>query len=411
MESVNKYWFYLEPYCFIFKTENEYVVYNTLNSSYLRVPEAPLISDIMSILDDASNGYCIVLDETQVAEPSFVKFVKQVKDTFSGGLVNANSENSKPFIFKPVLFLNTNIRKAKEKDFSFLGERILENLNEVSMYLPNACKENCEGCTSYYKQMLHCTCFSAENMSIANYLSLILDLNSSGVKKVNILGGDLLNNEYFLDLLPTLNGCNFKRVYHLYINNLEETYKELLNDDIELVVSIHSGFDKELVETWMNSFSSYNVLWKFVILSEVDILKMESLNVPSFVRMEVKPFYTGKNLSFFKENIFCSLEDIISEPISRKTIFRRQTLNEYFFGKLVFLPSGNVYANLNCRMIGKYPQSSLKKLVFEELTNSTAWFLLRDKQPCDKCLNKYLCPSVSDYELVIGKDNLCLLEE
>ena len=86
-------------------------------------------------------------------------------------------------------------------------------------------------------------------------------------------------------------------------------------------------------------------------------------------------------------------------------------MNENFFGKLTIVPSGEVYANVNCKPIGVYPQDSLKKLVFEELVHSTAWFRLRDKQPCSGCANKYLCPSVSNYELVTGKDNFCFVKE
>lgn len=50
---------------------------------------------------------------------------------------------------------------------------------------------------------------------------------------------------------------------------------------------------------------------------------------------------------------------------------------------------------------------SLGEIVFNELENSKSWLLLRDDGLCEKCENKYLCPSVSNYELVIGELDLC----
>lgn len=412
MRNINKYWFYLEPFTFIFKSNNRFVIYNTLNSSYLKVPENPLLSKIMLLLDDASNGYCIVLDEEDVSDPLFNQFSVQVKQSNSGNLVVAESDISKPFIFKPILFLNTDIRKVKEEDIGFLGVRLLENLNEVSIYLPGICYLNCSNCKYYYKQMLHCTLQDEKKLSVVDYLSLLLDLNASGVKKVNILGGDLLKNEYLEDLLPTLIDCKFKKCFHVHFDNLNESYRGLLKtEDTGLVVSVHSSYSKENITTKMNMFSDANVVWKFLVSSEEDLQNINCLDIQPTVKMELTPFYTKQNLPFFVDNVFYTLNDLLTEPVSSKTIFRRQTLNENFFGKLTFLPTGEVYANLNCDKVGKYPEDSLKKLVFEELTNSTAWFRLRDQKPCNHCFNKYICPSISNCELVMGRDNLCLIEE
>lgn len=411
MENILTYWFYLEPYTFIFRSENKFVLYNTLNSSYIEAPASQSVTDMMNLLDDASNGYCIVLTEEQIKEPAFHQFAMKVRDTFSGDLVESESDTKKPFIFKPVLFLNTDIRKAKEEDFSFLGERVLENLNEVSVYLPGKCNKKCKDCKSYHKQMLHCTQFEDIPMTVSNYLSLLLELNSSGVNKVNILGSDLTENEYLADLYPTLSGCKFKKVFYVDFVSFTDKCIEWLKDDTSMLcITVHTGYDQNELETQMNRWGSYNILWNFVVTSDVDLNNCEALNIPVSAQTGLIPYYNGSNLQFFRENIFSSIEDIIAEPVSKKTIFRRQALNENFFGKLTLLPSGEIYANLNCSPIGKYPFDSLKKIVFKELTGSTAWFLPRDQEPCASCVNKYLCPSISNYELVLGKHNLCLIE-
>lgn len=53
-------------------------------------------------------------------------------------------------------------------------------------------------------------------------------------------------------------------------------------------------------------------------------------------------------------------------------------------------------------------EEKINELVFKEMKNGKAWFLTRDEvSPCKDCLFRYLCPSPSNYELVIGKPNLC----
>ena len=412
MEVEQKYWFYLEPYTFIFQVEGNAVIYNTLNSVYLVVPNDTFTLEILNQLNDTSNGYCLILDEEQLSNTVFKQFVQKVQASFSGGFVVAESKTSKPFLFKPMLFLNTNIRKSQEEDLLFLGERVLEHLNEVTLYLPeikeHSYKSKYADC---YKQMLHPISWEGECLKVSDYLSFLLDLNASGVSKVNILGGDLIRNEYFSDLYPTVVGCKFKRSYYVLFEDLSEKCKDWLSEDnTEMTVLVHSGFDQKQIKEWVHFFLSSNVIWQFVISSEKDVQEVELLDFPVTVRIELKPYYTGNNMTFFERYIFSSLEDIIAEPLSKKTIFRRQVLNENFFGKLTMFPSGKVYANVNCNPIGYYPQKSLKELVFEELTHSSAWFRLRDQQPCVKCVNKYLCPSISNYELVMGRDNLCTVK-
>ena len=109
MGNTKKYWFYLEPYTFIWKQECKFVVYNTLNSTYLHAPETPLVSEVLASLEKASNGYCLVLKEEQALDPVFHNFALQVRNSFSGDLVETKSDTSKPFLFKPMLFLNTKL--------------------------------------------------------------------------------------------------------------------------------------------------------------------------------------------------------------------------------------------------------------------------------------------------------------
>ena len=129
-----------------------------------------------------------------------------------------------------------------------------------------------------------------------------------------------------------------------------------------------------------------------MILSEEE--DIEKLKYSSDMNIELMPWYNGSNMNFFKKYVFNTFGDIISNPVSKQKIFRRQVLNENFFGKLLIYPDGIVHANANFPSIP-----------------SSAWFLTRDRSSgnCKNCINRYLCPSISNYEIVAGIDNMCYL--
>ena len=74
------------------------------------------------------------------------------------------------------------------------------------------------------------------------------------------------------------------------------------------------------------------------------------------------------------------MQDILAIPIDRKTIFRHKALNDIFFGKLTIFPSGEVYANVNYPALGNIQNSSLKELVYKELTEGNAWLKVRSNE-------------------------------
>ena len=147
----------------------------------------------------------------------------------------------------------------------------------------------------------------------------------------------------------------------------------------------------------------FSILWNAIVTSETELLAMQQLEGA----VNIVPYYNGNNEDFFKEYVYNDLESILEYPIDKQTIFRRQTINENFFGKLFILPDGEVHANMNCASLGNIKELSLSEIVYKEMTQSSAWFKLRDKGKCRNCINKYLCPSISDYELTLQKYDLC----
>ena len=409
-----QYWFYLEPYTFLFRTKDEAVVYNTLNGAYLPCPPAPEIEKIVDAWDDAANGYGIALDEDDWENGTVQAFVQAVRESFSGDYIPYTPEKAKPYLFKPTLFLNTEIQAKNEGDNRAFGEHVLQNLNEVSLYLAADCPKRCENCAAYARQLNHCALWREESLSLDDYTQLLRQLQLVGVRRLNLsAGGDPLRNETFRTLLTRFADSTFRK--HVWVENefLNDNYLKLAeetNSLLEVTVSL-SRQD----HTWTDRFSRYNcpyVHWKLIVTSEEELAYLEQLDLPEEASLQLLPFYTGRNLQFFYDHVFNRREDILAEPIDRKTIFRRRTLNENFFGKLVITPSGNILPHTGAAPLGNIKEMSLKKAVYKEFTEGHYWLKTRRTvHPCRSCINRDLCPSLSGYELAIGKMDLCRLTE
>lgn len=409
-----QYWFYLEPYTFLFRTKEEAVVYNTLNGAYLPCPPAPEIEKIVDAWDDAANGYGVALDEDDWENETVQAFVQAVRESFSGDYIPYTLEKTKPYLFKPTLFLNTEIQAKNEGDNRAFGEHVLQNLSEVTLYLAADCPKQCEACTAYVRQLNHCTLWGEESLSTDDYTRFLKQLQLVGVRRLNLsAGGDPLRNETFRTLLDNFTDSTFQK--HVWLED------EFLNDDyLRLAEKTDSLLEvtaslSRWENTWVDRFTRYNrpfVHWKLIVTSEEELAHLEQLDLPEEASVQLLPFYTGRNLQFFYDHVFNRQEDILADPVDRKTIFRRRTLNENFFGKLVITPSGNILPHACAAPLGNIKEMSLKEAVYREFTEGNYWLKTRHTvHPCRSCINRDLCPSLSGYEWAIGKMDLCRISE
>jgi pseudo-rSAM protein len=118
------------------------------------------------------------------------------------------------------------------------------------------------------------------------------------------------------------------------------------------------------------------------------------------------PLYDNENLSFFESNIFIDKDELAQIKLSKDEVFMRQSLNIGDFGKLTIMPDGMVYANVYYSPLGSINHSPYS-IVYKEFTEGQSWFRFRDQEPCSDCMYQWLCPSPSNYEMVMGRPNLC----
>ena len=194
--------------------------------------------------------------------------------------------------------------------------------------------------------------------------------------------------------------------------NKEDLKQLLTNPQFSIMIMVHLPVDYEELNSYINLFNEYNITWSLIASNKNDVIFLSKNNLGKFTNVDYIPWYTGDNMDFFKEYIYNDFKDIIEQKNTKQHIFRKQILNDNLFGKLTIFPTGEVYSNVNFPTIGNIQDQKLSEIVYSEIENYfKPWFFTRDYVSCKNCVNKYLCPSISNYEIVANEYNMCYLNQ
>ena len=408
------HWFYLESYTFLFYSKNQYVIYNTLNSTYIDCSlYGKTINTVLSILHNTNKTYCVGIYEYQLRDSQFTEFIKKIRNTFSGDIIK-NIRGIPPFISKPILRILHHPNNPKTKEYNLLGENALFHLHEVTFYLENQGFDLNPMYKDSYKQFLYPTYTEKQKLSHAKYLEIIEQLSICQIDKINIIPATIEKKELFSYLLSLSRQYSIKTQiilpYKKY--NKEDLKQLLINPQFSIMIMVHLPVDYEELNSYINLFNEYNITWSLIASNKNDVIFLSKNNLGKFTNVDYIPWYTGDNMDFFKEYIYNDFKDIIEQKNTKQHIFRKQILNDNLFGKLTIFPTGEVYSNVNFPTIGNIQDQKLSEIVYSEIENYfKPWFFTRDYVSCKNCVNKYLCPSISNYEIVANEYNMCYLNQ
>lgn len=408
------HWFYLESYTFLFYSKNQYVIYNTLNSTYIDCSlYGKTINTVLSILHNTNKTYCVGIYEYQLRDSQFTEFIKKIRNTFSGDIIK-NIRGIPPFISKPILRILHHPNNPKTKEYNLLGENALFHLHEVTFYLENQGFDLNPMYKDCYKQFLYPTYTEKQKLSHAKYLEIIEQLSICQIDKINIIPATIEKKKLFSYLLSLSRQYSIKTQIILpYKKYNKEDLKQLLtNPQFSIMIMVHLPVDYEELNSYINLFNEYNITWSLIASNKNDVIFLSKNNLGKFTNVDYIPWYTGDNMDFFKEYIYNDFKDIIEQKNTKQHIFRKQILNDNLFGKLTIFPTGEVYSNVNFPTIGNIQDQKLSEIVYSEIENYfKPWFFTRDYVSCKNCVNKYLCPSISNYEIVANEYNMCYLNQ
>ena len=408
------HWFYLESYTFLFYSKNQYVIYNTLNSTYIDCSlYGKTINTVLSILHNTNKTYCVGIYEYQLRDSQFTEFIKKIRNTFSGDIIK-NIRGIPPFISKPILRILHHPNNPKTKEYNLLGENALFHLHEVTFYLENQGFDLNPMYKDCYKQFLYPTYTEKQKLSHAKYLEIIEQLSICQIDKINIIPATIEKKELFSYLLSLSRQYSIKTQIILPSkkHNKEDLKQLLTNPQFSIMIMVHLPVDYEELNSYINLFNEYNITWSLIASNKNDVIFLSKNNLGKFTNVDYIPWYTGDNMDFFKEYIYNDFKDIIEQKNTKQHIFRKQILNDNLFGKLTIFPTGEVYSNVNFPTIGNIQDQKLSEIVYSEIENYfKPWFFTRDYVSCKNCVNKYLCPSISNYEIVANEYNMCYLNQ
>lgn len=378
-KEITNYWFKIEPYVHISIVNSNVLLYNTFDGSFIESKDIEIVKLLKETLLKENCGVVLLTAERYNLD-NIRKFIMELRAKYMGDIIDIELSKSKPVQIMPFTSLVNTQELFKKQNFP-TGKKILEYLSEISIYV--------------------------------DYNTNIMDLNSflkslPNISTVNIIGNlkDVANYKELLlvlDQFPSLKKitCNYSNVISLqpeFVNNF--SYSILINYPIDiskwnysrrLLLNQSIPFECIFEVTSMDNYSQIN---KFI--EEFGIEKHQ-----------LKPVYTGDNIDFFKENVFLTKDDILSTPLSISDFFINQSMNIFDFGKIAIMSNGDIYANVNYPILGNIHTHSIYEIISKELEEGRSWLRIRNQAPCNTCLYQWFCPSPSNYEIAIGRPNLC----
>jgi pseudo-rSAM protein len=379
MQTAIDYWFTIEPYVFVGLTNKCVLLYNTLDRAIIESDKTEVIELLRETLQEESCGVVLLTNE-QYKQKNINDFICELREKYMGDTIDVALSKGKPVQLLPYFNFPDKLEIYKKHNFSPL-KNILENLSEISIHV--------DATTDLTK--------------LIPYLKSI-----PGNPTFNIIGNveDVTNYSELISyfdqyLFPKNLLCSYKNVITLQPN---------FENNFSYRISVHFPIDMQL---WNHSRrillnQTLPVEYVFDVSSEEDNQQVEQF-VEQFQieKYRLNPIYTGDNIRFFEKNVFLTKEDILSASMSIKDFFSRQSMNLYDFGKINIMPNGDAYANLNHPALGNIYTDNIYEIVHREVETGKSWFRIRNLAPCNVCVYQWLCPPPSNYEIAIGRPNLC----
>lgn len=410
LDKKNKYWFYIYPYIYKTRKGDKILLYNTQNGLHLQ-SENPIFLNLIDEVEKKTNLGVTYLCAEYLKDTDCYRLIQQAISLKIAGVKRITDEAKKPIVLVPILNLLSDIEKMEGDNTSLIGYKLLTYLTEINIYINNECNQGCLYCKSYHKQSKFCT--SDEKQSILGpdiIKSLLEQAKYTSLSRINILGGNIFLYSDWIKLRQVLKKYDCEFHFWIHYKNLGDEKNTLtgINSNDKLDILINFPLDEEVLSNLICQHNNDHTLFHFIVENEMHYNLINTLTDKYELKnSKIVPHFTGENYMFFQNNIFIEEEDIFSEHIIQRQIFCNQKLNSNNFGILNIMPNGDVKSNINEGVLGNIYNDLLSKIIYEELTKNTAWRKIRNDKPCNNCLYQFLCPPISNYELAIGKPNLC----
>ena len=374
---------------FLWIDHDRCVLYNTEQNTSLVYPLCPEIRDLCNQWQIIENLYVAKKngDQRTRAENFFFKEI----ETRNLGVLEDDLTNN--ISFPPLLKIDHSIESINRFELNAKHTDVLGYLMSLKVFLGG----NAEN-SGLSRQVMY-PMSSKIRLDDSRLLSFINKCDKLTLFHIDLVISEW-NRDHIFQFASRLNGIKERiRFYFAHpdpgFNN--EIIDYLVNEGYALTqVCLHNA-DQETA-----SHITKNRNYLLLVRDEEDVNFWEaSFGEKSVAHYELKPV-ADNNLAFFQKDVFLSEEDILSQKLSKKDIFRHQALNVNQFGTLYVFPDGTIHPAPDAPVIGTL-EDSVHEIIIRELEENHAWRQTRDLMtPCKNCLYRYLCPSPSVYERIFG---------
>lgn len=414
-----QWWLSIETYVHIsLKKGAALLLYNSLSGEALEYPGDGKVSALVKRLKSPKNLRVISLTGKELKDPVVKQFVEDLRKHFMGDLIDKSYSEAKPIQMIPITKVHRDVNLLKSQKTRSVGEGLLENLNQMSLYINNECGQNCPVCPQAYRQFHCCTIKmnGKSELDIAKIENMFGEISSQPPASLNILGGNIFTYPEFIKLTTMVNSfpqvfyyCNYFNMHRApaYLNHINPA-----SSSLKILVPL--PIDEDALKKTLEIVGNSNLDSTFVfIVQSVGEFEQASAAIDSLGldNCDFQPFFNGKNLDFFREGVFASKEEILGAKPGMNDIYANSLINGLNFGGLTVLSNGHVYANVNASRLGILGKDSIYDILYKEMYHGKSWRRIRKNlEPCKRCTFEALCPPVSNYTYAIGRNNLCHME-
>ncbi|EXY58910.1 TIGR04150 pseudo-rSAM protein, partial [Bacteroides fragilis] len=348
-----------------------------------------------------------ILSDENLQTQTVSFWVNRLRETFNGDILPFSDGSVPPAIFPPFINNQRDFERLNTYEWVEKDNQVMNYLEEIYLYL-NGCEEEDD---SIWKQIPSYLC-SDKEMDSRKLLQWLDGCIDKQISQVYLLGGDVLMYKDLNEIWGMLEQKSMSiQLYYRY-DLFTENHKKLLNATIGQLTFVVPmwKFDEELFSSLSRTVEGIeqNKRWLFLITSDNEYELAEQLvSKYSLESRSIRPVYKEDNLSFFKDAVYLEETDICNTCLEKRDFYVSQKINKNDFGRLTVLPDDKIYANVNHAEIGVMEKDTIASVLYKEMTEGHSWLRIRDQKPCCDCIYQWLCPSPSNYELAIGKPNLC----
>jgi len=397
-------WITLFSETFIWKKRHEGYVYNSKNFKGFHFNLNNRLSEICKELMIPENLYSTLLNKEDLRDVEIQNWIHTLINVCEAGFLTSG-ETTRPVSFIPILKIIDNVDYYIWEHQQGFGGDVMRNLHELTFYINSS--EN--GNNNYFKQLM----YPLKNSSVLDFKNMVSFIRYSQnpyLTSINFVGNIFCYSHHH-ELVKEI-GCldipsNFYFIYQDFVDNIMTIKSNTYPDNFKFNVVI--DLSNSICPMLLHEFE-IPIDVTICVFSEEQfyIFQNDYADLPIYCDATVVPIYNKYNLHFFEKYVFIKKDDLNKTSLSKRDILMRQIINTNDFGKLTIFPDGKVYANVNMNHLGIL-EDSVYSIVYKEITKGRSWRRIRNMMPCNNCIFQWICPSPSNYELVINKPNLCKL--